>query len=262
MIDVYVMGDLHGYYDTYVRLLREAELVDEQLAWSGGTAHLWQIGDLFDRGHQGAECVVLTMRLQEEAAAVGGRVDALLGNHELMLLCAARFGDAETRRGVSARNLWYRWGGVAHELEHLSAAALRWIGERPLMALEGDHLLIHADAIHYVDHGATIDEVNRSFAGIVGSNDLGRWEEALGPFCEHEAFSGLPVSGKRRAELLLRRYGGRVLVHGHTPIAIAARVAPATVTAPWVYADGLCVNVDGGLYLGGPGFVHRFSAEG
>ena len=24
-----------------------------------------------------------------------------------------------------------------------------------------------------------------------------------------------------------------------------------------VYADNLCVNVDGGLYLGGSGFVHQ-----
>jgi len=29
------------------------------------------------------------------------------------------------------------------------------------------------------------------------------------------------------------------------------------VTEPLVYAGGLCVNVDGGMYRGGPGFVYR-----
>jgi hypothetical protein len=29
---------------------------------------------------------------------------------------------------------------------------------------------------------------------------------------------------------------------------------PEEVTEPLVYADGLCVNIDSGMYLGGPGF--------
>ncbi len=37
-------------------------------------------------------------------------------------------------------------------------------------------------------------------------------------------------------------------------IAVADSVAPK---APFIYANGLCVNVDGGMYLGGPGFVYR-----
>jgi len=27
------------------------------------------------------------------------------------------------------------------------------------------------------------------------------------------------------------------------------------VTSPLIYAQGLCVNVDGGMYLGGSGFI-------
>ena len=31
------------------------------------------------------------------------------------------------------------------------------------------------------------------------------------------------------------------------------------VTEAWTYAGGRCVNVDGGIYLGGPGFVHQLN---
>lgn len=258
MTDVYVMGDLHGYYTTYVRLLHDAGLIDRDLNWTGGASRLWQIGDLFDRGDQGVACVGLTMKLQQQALEEGGMVDALFGNHEMMLLCAARFGDEFTRSGVKVRNLWHRWGGIERELERLSGAQLDWIARRPLMALEGDRLLVHADSLHYVDYGKSIEEVNRNFADLLESTDLGRWEDALGPFCEHEAFSGLPMSGKRKAATLLRSYGGSVLVHGHTPIAIAAELPPEEVWEPWIYAEDTCVNVDGGLYLGGPGFLYCF----
>ncbi|HEX9439253.1 MAG TPA: serine/threonine protein phosphatase, partial [Roseiflexaceae bacterium] len=52
-------------------------------------------------------------------------------------------------------------------------------------------------------------------------------------------------------------FGGRQIVHGHTPISSMRRCLPEEVVEPLVYAGGLCVNVDGGMYLGGPGFVYQ-----
>jgi hypothetical protein len=31
------------------------------------------------------------------------------------------------------------------------------------------------------------------------------------------------------------------------------------VTEPYMYANGRCMNVDGGIYLGGPGFIASLS---
>lgn len=261
MADVYVMGDLHGYFDDYVRLLADGGLIDAANDWCGGDAQLWQIGDIFDRGTDGASCVELTMKLQAQAAAAGGHVNAVLGNHDMMVLCVDRFGDAATRDGGSVRSLWYRWGGVEGELDALTGEQIDWLRGLPLMALVGDRLLVHADSIHYIDHGRTIEEVNHSFAELLASDDLPRWEEALARFCEHETFSGFPVSGQVKAETMLRCYGGKVLVHGHTPITVATGRPAQKVTQAWSYADGACVNVDGGLYMGGPGFLYQFTLD-
>ena len=71
------------------------------------------------------------------------------------------------------------------------------------------------------------------------------------------AFSSLELTGRKRAEQLLALFGGELLVHGHTPIPYARQIEAENVTEAWRYAGDRCLNVDGGMYMGSPGFVHR-----
>ena len=71
------------------------------------------------------------------------------------------------------------------------------------------------------------------------------------------AFSSLELTGRKRAEQLLSLFGGDLLVHGHTPIPYARQIEAEQVTEAWHYAGDRCLNVDGGMYMGSPGFVHR-----
>jgi hypothetical protein len=70
------------------------------------------IGDFFDRGTSGIDCLDLTIKLQRQAQESRGNVSALLGNHELIILCAYRFPDAVTDNGNTITDLWERWGGI------------------------------------------------------------------------------------------------------------------------------------------------------
>jgi hypothetical protein len=91
---VVAVGDVHGAYDNFVKVLQMAGLVDESVRWVGGGAHLVQTGDLLDHGQDTLPVLDLLMRLEEEAGAAGGRVHALLGNHEVMnILGDLRFVD-------------------------------------------------------------------------------------------------------------------------------------------------------------------------
>ncbi len=90
------IGDVHGDALAFVRLLRSLELVDDDGHWKGGTKRLIQTGDLVDRGRWSRLVVELVMRLEREAAAAGGRVTTLLGNHEVMNLAGdTRYVTAE-----------------------------------------------------------------------------------------------------------------------------------------------------------------------
>ena len=83
---IVAMGDVHGAFHKLVSLLIGTGLVDGDLGWTGGRAHLVLCGDLVDRGTNDRGVLDLIRRLQEEAKTVGGRVHALLGNHEVMNL--------------------------------------------------------------------------------------------------------------------------------------------------------------------------------
>lgn len=83
---IVAVGDVHGRYDQLVSILQGTGLVDSKLAWTGGKDHLVLCGDLVDRGSEDREVLDLVRRLQKEAESAGGRVHALLGNHEVMNL--------------------------------------------------------------------------------------------------------------------------------------------------------------------------------
>lgn len=256
-MSTYLIGDLHGHYRDYERLLVTEGLCDENLNWTGGTSNLWLMGDFFDRGASGLRCLDVTMRLQKEAAEAGGEVNSLLGNHELMILCAYRFRDATHTDGLSVYDHWLRWGGIETDFRGLTDRHAEWISQLPAMVRLDDVLMIHADAMLYVNFGLDVDSVNDGFRELMRSDDLPKWMSALSSFSEHMAFSGLDITGSKRAEQLLSLYGGNLLVHGHTPIPYARQIDAETVTEAWSYAGGRCLNVDGGMYMGSPGFVHK-----
>ena len=81
---VVAVGDVHGAYDGFLTILRFAGIVDAKGRWAGGKAHLVQTGDVLDRGKDARKVLDLLMRLEGEARKAGGRVHALLGNHEVM----------------------------------------------------------------------------------------------------------------------------------------------------------------------------------
>jgi hypothetical protein len=83
---VVAIGDVHGAFDTFVAILREAGLVGGNRRWSGGRAVLVQTGDVLDRGPDSKRVLDLLMDLEGQAARAGGQVHALAGNHEVMRL--------------------------------------------------------------------------------------------------------------------------------------------------------------------------------
>src|SRR5215469_16064093 len=96
---IYIIGDVHGQLKKLVKLLQDRQLIDAEHCWKAGTATLWFMGDVVDRGPDGVAVLDLVMRLQAEAAAAGGAVASLLGNHEMLLLAAYRFGRRSTGLG-------------------------------------------------------------------------------------------------------------------------------------------------------------------
>ncbi|HYP39781.1 MAG TPA: metallophosphoesterase [Chloroflexia bacterium] len=263
---IYVVGDVHGEYNKLVGLLQHAALIGDDLAWTGGNAVLWFMGDLFDRGPGGLATIDLVMRLQQEAPVSSGRVSSLLGNHDMLIIAARDFSDTPIAySGMSFRSIWQLNGGHDADMEGLTPDHIAWLKDLPAMALEGGRLLLHADGSIYTSYGSSIEEVNQAFQAALYSEDHADWIKLEKDFAQRYAFYGRDKAnpkegseeGRSLAVRFLQWYGGRQLIHGHTLISDMTRQKPEEITEPLIYAGGLCVNVDGGMCEGGPGFVYH-----
>jgi hypothetical protein len=253
------MGDVHGHLRPLMHILEHAGLLDKHHNWSGGQSVLWFIGDLVDRGPDSIPMMDLVIRLQAEAAAAGGQVSCLLGNHELLFLAAYKFGRRSTGLSSNFITKWRQNGGNRADLAKLTKQHLTWMAELPAMAQIGDTLLIHADATFYTRYGRSIDEVNEAIKTLLRHSDALAWEELIEEFTMRGIFNH-QYAGDEFIDRFLAIFGGKQIVHGHTPIHVMVGGSVKKVIAPLFYANNRCIDIDGGLSMGGPGFLYHIPA--
>jgi bis(5'-nucleosyl)-tetraphosphatase (symmetrical) len=127
----YVIGDLQGCAHEAALLLDRIGADARSAAESADDARILFVGDLINRGPASLAALRRMKALSEHS---GGRVDALLGNHDLHLLAVAA--------GV-------RKAGRSDTLDEILAAPDRdeliaWLRRRPLAMFVDGHLLVHA----------------------------------------------------------------------------------------------------------------------
>jgi len=259
---LYVVGDVHGYLDELLAALRQNGLVDEEGHWSAGNARLWFLGDFTDRGPDGIGVIELVMQLSAEAAAAGGYCRALMGNHELLLLGAHRFGDTPVNSTGGTASFLAAWrlnGGQPSDMERLEDRHLTWISRLDAAHLTDGHLLVHSDTTAYLDYGSSIEEMNDAVTGVLQRGDADECWDLFRKFTKRFAFRG--DGGPEAARELLGSYGGNRVVHGHSPIPYLLgevggelpvdEAAAHAVQGPMVYAESLAVAMDGGVTMDG-----------
>ncbi len=134
---VVAVGDVHGDKDALAAVLKMAGVIDAQERWTGGATHLVQVGDIPSRGPQTRQAFDLVMRLETEAAAAGGRVHCIIGNHDAGVI----YGDL--RNIIPEEYGEFRQPGSEQRLlkayeQHL--ASLKQAGHLPSNAAELDYL--------------------------------------------------------------------------------------------------------------------------
>jgi len=119
----YAIGDLQGCFAPLERLLG-------QVRFDPSRDRAWFVGDLVNRGPDSLACLRFVRSLGAAAVAV-------LGNHDLHLLCVAE--------GIQKRKSRDTLDDVleAPDRDEL----LRWLRHRPLFHVEGVHALVHAGLI-------------------------------------------------------------------------------------------------------------------
>jgi len=236
---IVAVGDVHGDYAQFVKVLRAAGVIDEANRWAAGKTHLVQTGDVLDRGPDSRKAMDLLMDLEAQAARAGGAVHALIGNHEAMVLLddwryvhpgeVAAFGSAAAWRRAMGPDGTYG----------------RWIRSHPTAIRVNDLLFVHAGIVPAVARRSLADinqtvlwEIQtREVTGLLGSEDGPLWDRSL--------VDGDEETVARQLDAILKRYGARRMVVGHSV------VPDGRVTAR---AGGRLIMIDVGMaeYYGGP----------
>ena len=206
---VVAIGDVHGAYDRFLAILGKAGLVDARGRWTGGRSILIQTGDVLDRGPDSKRVLDLLRRLEQDARRDGGRVIALIGNHEVMRmvgdwryvsageLAAFRTGNStDLRNAILERSVEQAATRAKAEKRSFDEAAFRtqflkdiplgYIEMRQAFDLTGDYgkwlrshsTMAKVNGVVYM-HGGTSPEV--AALGCEGTNEGVRKDLAAPP---------------------------------------------------------------------------------
>jgi serine/threonine protein phosphatase 1 len=121
-----IIGDVHGYYDTLLRLF-------DVLAVGTGD-RIYFLGDLIDRGPQSAQVVEFVMQ---------NNYSCVLGNHEQMMLAAVGCGKSSHQ----LLQAWMYSGGyltLESYNNQIPQDHIDWLKARPNYLDLGDVWLVHA----------------------------------------------------------------------------------------------------------------------
>lgn len=141
---LFVLGDVHGEFDTLMAVLENGGLIDTEGRWSGGRSHLVFLGDIVDRGPDATRTLWFIYGLEKEAEAAGGRVHVVLGNHEIMVLTNdLRYVSGKERLIAELHGMPYP------RLFDVRRSVLgKWLTTKPALIRIGDVLLAHGGIGH------------------------------------------------------------------------------------------------------------------
>jgi bis(5'-nucleosyl)-tetraphosphatase (symmetrical) len=173
MMKTYVIGDLQG-------CAHEAGLLLERIAADAQAmkeTRILFVGDLINRGPESLAALRHMKALSESS---GGRIDALLGNHDLHLLAVAAGVQKASRSDTLDEIL------AAPDREEL----ITWLRRRPLAMFVDAHLLVHAgvppqwSAEQTMQLAAEVEAVLRGdgwadFLARMYGNEPDRWDDSL-----------------------------------------------------------------------------------
>lgn len=224
---ILVLGDMHGMYRKLFQYLLNNKVIDQQGHWAWGSGHLVMCGDVFDRGDQVTETLWFLYRLEMEAAAAGGAVHYLLGNHELMVM------ENDLRYVHGKYMQLFRSGRQSYADQFgLDTVFGQWLRSRNTVIRLNNILLAHAGLSPEVAAGRLhLEQINEQMRKYLQQNHEDSTTQLLrgqeGPLWYRGYFmSGWVFSspGQDELEAVLHQYGASHMVVAHTTVdAVQAR---------------------------------------
>lgn len=236
---LFALSDVHGGYDRLAALLAATGLAKPSpssagaITWTGADAILVVVGDLIDKGPQPIEVIDALRALEISAAAAGGRVIVLLGNHEAEFFVNPTNAKADGSDGVD-REL------TALQIDPATIAAGTeprgaWLLARPFGARVGRWFFAHGGSTK----GRTVAALDAALRAALEAHPTFDADEIVGAdsILEARDWYADPAVAIANAAAL----GVDHVVFGHDPNALGPRGAIA------VAQDRRLLRIDCGM---------------
>lgn len=155
-LKLFITSDIEGQFGAYKKMLIDAKVMNEKFEWIYGDGHLVLSGDMVDRGEYVTEVLWLTYKLQYEAEKVGGKVQFVLGNHEILVINNdVRYVNNKYIENIAHLKIAYS------DLFSNDSEFGRWMRKKNIIEKVGDYTIVHGGVSPEVANlGLSYEEMN------------------------------------------------------------------------------------------------------
>lgn len=217
---ILALSDFESSFRAFRNFLLAHQVIDAQLNWTFGRGHLVLVGDFVDRDVSTTQLLWLIYQLEQRAAAAGGHVHFILGNHEIKNL-QGDFQSAAKKYLFVANVLGQPQAALFGDTSLLG----RWLASKNSLELINQHLFVHG-GLH--PKLAAMDLNLRQLNDYIRANyrhayypkpAQGDQEYLLSTRLGPSWYRGYFEDGLTQAEVEapLQKFGATAVVVGHTP---------------------------------------------
>lgn len=217
---VIALSDVHGQYDLFRRLLTDQKVIDKNGDWILGQGHLVIVGDNLDRGDKVIELLWHLFKLEKQAAAAGGALHVLLGNHEVMVLNGdLRYLNKKYFYTSSLLKKKY------DQLFSLESVLGNWIASHNAIVSVNNKIFVHGGISSAVlELNKSLEEINQVFKNkiiraneslIEGENSSRTLYNNLGPLWYRGYFNTATIT-EDSIDYILESLNQKTIIVGHT----------------------------------------------
>ncbi len=220
---IVAIGDIHGDYNNYIAVLKNAGVINRRGRWAAGKTHVVQVGDIPDRGPDTLKIIEHLQKLEKQALKAGGRLHLLIGNHEHMNITGdlryvhpGEYEAFENRNSKQLRKNYYAY--VVKTIEQQRATLLAGGGDASHLPVPDEDFKrdwYNEHPLGFVEHRVAWQQGGELFEWIAAHNTVIRINDILflhgGLSAELLPLSVTDINERVRAELNRDAFKGEPL---------------------------------------------------
>lgn len=219
--DIFAVSDIEGNFYAFQKLLKSAQIIDENSNWIFKNNYLVLIGDFVDRGLNVTQCLWLIYELERQAQKQGGSVHFINGNHEIFNM-AGKVHHVRSKYKLLARKVGLDY---SKDLMGESSELGRWLRTKNVIEKINGNLFAHAGVSpKLISLNLPLDSINNKVREYYGKSEAEIAKDKLaltlysedGPFWYRKNTRNISENIQNEMNEVIKHFKVKRLIIGHS----------------------------------------------